>query len=165
MNKEEVIKSVEIDTLKTLEQEKIKLLTNIEGKINQLTSNIKLYVNENVNDNPINSYNYNSVTNTLPYDYSILSKFCPNVSDIISEELKLRIPQPDEQKTIENKKIYLKLTKMLERLQEEIKKLNSTSSNLYKKNQLDKKACEIYEFKLEIKRLKEIKCKYDVLQS
>ena len=156
MNKEEVIKSVEIDTLKTLEQEKIKLLTNIEGKINQLTSNIKLYVNENVNDNPINSYNYNSVTNTLPYDYSILSKFCPNVSDIISEELKLRIPQPDEQKTIENKKIYLKLTKMLERLQEEIKKLNSTSSNLYKKNQLDKKACEIYEFKLEIKRLKEI---------
>jgi len=165
MNKEEIIRSVELTTLETLEKEKIKLLAEIEDKITQLSGNIKLHIKKTITENPINSYNYNSLTNTLPYDYYVLSKFYPNIPTLVSEELTLRNLQQNEQKTVENKKIYLKLSKMLERLKEESAKLDAEIIRLHKKNQLDTQSYATIVFKAELKRLREIKYKYDILQS
>jgi hypothetical protein len=168
MNKQEIITKSIDEIMSSFDETQKNLLSEINKQISDFKIKIINEIKQKLNDNPIDSFNYvsdNNSLNEIPYDYFVLSKYCPTINDIIKDYLLKRITENDEQYKNENKKIFIKLTKKIEKLNNDLKILNKDYDNLINKYTNKQKYVSSSQFKKEINRLRIIKQKYDLLNT
>jgi len=167
MEKEQIICNILSKTYDLLEINKQKLLSEIKKEIDNIKIKIINEMTNTINKNPIDSFIYiidNNQLSDLPYDYHILSKYCTNIKDIIHNDLLKRLSENDDQKNDDQKKIFIKLTKKIEKLKNDAKILNCQMIEVKQKYDDNQKKIKSQNFINEINRLHDIKHKYDLIK-
>jgi hypothetical protein len=163
MDKQDILTNILLEYSNNSQFEKKQICEIIDTEINSIIIEILAKIKINIINQPIQSYNINTINDKdkLPYDYLMLKQYCPDATEIIISETKKRQMNKlnDEMKT--KYKILLKQNIKLKKQMEDLQKKFSQLSHKYDTHS---KIINNTNFKSKLEYLREIKRKYEIIK-